>query len=93
MGGLSDTLSDIISDWLIIDWIIPVTGETLDEAKVRLFSHEPSVMLNSVLQEVEAVGALSGTRSSLLSDWFIENLIVPVTGETVDGARNRLAAQ
>ena len=93
LGGLSDTLSDIISDWLIIDWIIPVTDETPDEAKVRLFSHEPSVMLNSVLQEVEAVGALSGTRSILLSDWFIENLIVPVTGETVDGARNRLASQ
>ena len=93
LGGLSDALSDLISDWFIIDLIAPVTGERPDEVRVRLFANESLDMLIRVLREAEAVGVLPGTTAGLLSDWLIELLIVPVTGETVDEVRKRLSAQ
>ena len=91
LGGLSDALSDLISDWLIIDWITPVTGETPDEVGVRLFSSDSFDLLTRVLREAEAVGVLSGTISGLLADWLIENLIASVTGETAGEVRDRLS--
>ena len=90
LGGLSDALSELISDGFIIDLIAPVTGETPDEARVRLSSNESLGLLISVLREAEAIGVLPGTMSGLLSDWLIEYLIAPVTGETADEVRERL---
>ena len=93
LGGLSDTLSDLISDGFIIDLIAPVTGEMPDEVRLRLSANEPLDLLISVLREAEAVGVLSRTLSGTLSDWSIEYLIVPVTGETADEVRERLSAE
>ena len=93
LGGLSDALSDVISDGFIIDLIAPVTGEIPDEVRLRLSADESLDLLIRVLREAEAVGVLSGTLSGLLSDWLIENLIAPVTGETADEVRERLSAE
>ena len=93
LGGLSDTLSDLISDGFIIDLIAPVTGEMPDEVRLRLSANESLDLLIRVLREAESVGVLSGTVSGLLSDWLIEYLIVPVTGETADEVRERLSAK
>lgn len=93
LGGLSDTLANLISDGFIIDLIAPVTGEMPDEVRLRLSANESLDLLIRVLREAEAVGVLSGTVSGLLSDWLIEYLIVPVTGETADEVRERLSAK
>ena len=93
LGGLSDTLADLISDGFIIDLIAPVTGEMPDEVRLRLSANESLDLLIRILREAEAVGVLSGTLSGPLSDWLIENLIAPVTGETADEARERLSAE
>ena len=50
-------------------------------------------LLIRVLRETVAVGVLSDTIADLLSDWFIENMIAPVTGETPDEVRKRLSTQ
>ena len=50
-------------------------------------------LLVRVLRETVAVGALSDAIASLLSDWFIENLIAPATGETPDEVRKRLSSE
>ncbi len=50
-------------------------------------------LLIRVLRETATVGVLSDTIANLLSDWFIENLIAPVTGESVDEAKDRLSAE
>ena len=83
----------MISDGFIIDLIAPATGEMPDEVRLRLSANESLDLLIRVLREAEAVGVLSGTLSGLLSDWLIENLIAPVTGETADEVRERLSAE
>ena len=93
LGSLSDTLANLISEGFIIDLIAPVTGETQDEARLRLSANESLDLLIRVLREAEAVGVLPGTLTGLLSDWLMENLIAPVTGETADEARERLSSE
>ena len=50
-------------------------------------------LLFRVLREAESLGALISELADLLSDLFIEYLIVPVTGESPDEVRSRLSAQ
>ena len=50
-------------------------------------------LLIRILREAGSLGVLSDIVANLLSDLFIEYLIVPVTGETVDEVRERLSAQ
>ena len=93
LGVLSDELADTLSDWFIVNRIAPNTGETVERVKERLSADEASDLVIAVLREAAAIGALSDTTSDLLSDLFIEYLIAPVTGETVDEVKERLSAQ
>lgn len=49
-------------------------------------------LLVAVLRESELIGAFPDELGDLLSDLFVEYLIVPTTGETQDGVRERLLA-
>ena len=53
---------------------------------------DPTDILIAVLREAGKLGVLSNTLSSLLSDWFIENMIAPNAGETANEVRERLSA-
>lgn len=53
---------------------------------------DPLDLLIIVLGEAESLGVLSDELASLLSDLFIEYLIVPNTGETVEQVMERLSA-
>ena len=47
---LADYLSDLLADWFIESLIVPRTGETPDEAKVRLSNRsDPFQLLTAVL--------------------------------------------
>ena len=50
-------------------------------------------LLITVLTDANDKGALSDALNELLSDLFIEYLIAPITGETVEQARQRLTVQ
>ncbi len=45
-----------------------------------------------VLREAGSLGVLSDELTDLMSDWFIENRIAPVTGETAERVTERLSA-
>lgn len=93
LGVLPDTMSNLLSDWFIVNLIAPKTGETPDEARGRLSADQPLDAVIAVLREASAVKVLSDTISNLLSDWFIKGLIAPETGETPDEVRARLSAE
>ena len=91
---LADYLSDLLADWFIESLIVPRTGETPDEAKVRLSNRsDPFQLLTAVLTDANERDLLPEDLSDSLSDWFIENLIAPHTGETPKQARERLSIQ
>ena len=94
-GLLPDTVSDLLSDLLIEDLITPHTGRTPEQARERLSLEGQSSLqfLITVLKDANDKGVLTDTVSDLLSDWFIESLITPRTGETPEQARTRLAPQ
>ena len=50
-------------------------------------------LLIRVLREASAISVLSDTIADLLSDWFIENLIAPATGEMPAEVRERLSEE
>ena len=57
----------------------------------RLSGLQPYDLVVAVLTESHEDGTLSTRLSDLLSELFIEYLIVPVTGETLDSAKKRLS--
>ena len=104
-GLLSDTVSDLLSDWFVRERIAPHTGETPEVVRERLWSNHrtllillgqkvqkqsPFQFLIDVLNDADGKHLLSDTISDLLASWFIENLIAPHTGETTDQVRERL---
>ena len=94
-GVLSDALNELLSDLFIENLIAPQTGETVQQVWDRLSAAEQSTfqMLNAALADANDKGALPDALSDLLSDLFIEYLIVPQTGETVQQVRDRLSAR
>ncbi len=94
-GILSDATNDLLSDLLIEYLIAPRTGETVEQVEERLSVEGQSgfQFLTAVLTDADDKGALSDELNELLSDLFIEYLIAPHTGETVEQARIRLSAQ
>lgn len=92
-GLLADYLGNLLADWLIGSLIVPHTGETRDEIKERLSVHgKPSFQsLIAVIKDANDKGAFPDDLSDSLSDWFIENLIAPHTGETPEQVRERLS--
>ena len=94
-GVLSDALNELLSDLFIEYLIAPITGETVEQARRRLSAEGQSTFqfLVAVFNDANDKGALSDALAELLSDLFIEQLIVPITGETKDQVRNRLSAQ
>ena len=94
-GVLSDALNELLADLFIENLIAPITGETVEQARQRLSAEGQSTFqfLVAVFNDANDKGTLSDVLNELLADLFIENLIVPATGETKDQARNRLSAQ
>ena len=93
-GTLSDALNNLLADMFIEYLIAPQTGETVQQARTRLTVQGQSSLqfLNAVLADADDKGTLSDALNDLLADVFIENLISPQTGETVQQARARLSA-
>ncbi len=94
-GVLSDALNDLLSDLFIEYLIAPHTGESVQQVRDRLSVEEQTTFqfLNAALADANDKGVLSDVLNDLLSDLFIEHLIVPQTGETVQQARDRLSVQ
>ena len=94
-GVLSDALNELLSDLFIEYLVTPQTGETVQQARDRLSVSGQSTFqfLVAVLKETRDRGVLSDSLNELLSDLFIEYLIVPQTGETVQQVRDRLSLQ
>ena len=92
-GALPDSTSGLLSDLFIEDLISPQTGETPEQVRERLSAEGQSTFqfLIAALTDANDRRALSDDISDLLSDWFIENLIAPHTGETPEQARQRLS--
>ena len=93
-GTLSDALNNLLADMFIEYLIAPQTGETVQQARARLSVQGQSTLqlLNAVLADADDKGTLSDALNNLLADMFIEYLISPQTGETVQQARARLSA-
>ena len=99
IGAFSDELGDLLADLFIEYLIVPITEETPEEVETRLLASDSALSNNSldyliaVTNDARRIEALPDTLADLLSDLFIEYLIVPVTGETEDEAKDRLSDQ
>ena len=92
--ALSDDISDSLSELLMEYLVSPVEDETPVQIRERLGAGElsSSEFLIAVLVDAYEKGALSNEASDLLSDLFIEYLIIPASGEQPQQTRNRLDA-
>ena len=92
---LADSLSALLAEYLIT----PTTDESPETVRTRLLASTPALASSSleyliaVLNEARRIQALPNTLATILTDLFIENLITPATGETVDAAKERLSTQ
>ncbi len=93
LGAMSDEMTNLLSDWFIVNMIAPKTGETAKRVKERLSAGQSLDTAIAVLREAAAIKVLSDAIADVLSDLFIENMIAPATGETPDEVRKRLSAQ
>ena len=93
-GTLPDVTSGLLSNMFIEYLLSPVTGETPGQIRERLVSggQAPFDFLVAVLDDANEKGSLPNSVSDLLSDLFIEYLIVPATGEPHERVRARLYA-
>ena len=94
-GVLSDAVNEALADLFIEYLIAPQTGETIEQVDERLSVEGQSAFqfLTAALADASDKGALSDAVNEALADLFIEYLIAPQTGETVEQARGRLSAQ
>lgn len=94
-GLLSDDLKAMISNYVVEKLIVPYTFETVEEVKDRLSAQGQTTFqfLVAALGDANDKGVISNNFSKTLSDWFVESLIVPHTGETAEQATRRLTAQ
>ena len=90
---LTDELSELLADLFIEYLITPDTGETPNEVRTRLSEQDSFDLLVAVLNDAVEKEALTDAVSDSLSDLLIEYLIVPVTGETSDEVKSRLAGE
>ena len=93
-GLLTDAMSDSLSGWFVENVIAPHTGETPGQVRDRLSFHGKTSFEKLILALTDAheKGLLSDSTSDLISEWVIENVIAPGTGETPEDVRNRLSA-
>ncbi len=93
-GKLPDPVRELLSNLFIEYLIAPATGETPEQVRERLAGDERTTFdfLAAVLVDANEEGSLTDSISELLSDLFIEYLIVPATGETPGQVRGRLDA-
>ena len=94
-GLLSDDLKGRLSDYIVENLIVPYTFETPEEARERLSAEGRSSFqfLMSVLRDANEKGVMPDSLSEVLSDWLVESVIAPRTGETAARVRERLSAQ
>ena len=94
-GVLPESIADSLSDWFIENLISSRAGETPQQTRERLLVEGQSSLkfLIAVLKDANDKGVLSDSLSELLSDWFIDSLIAPYTGETPERARARLVSE
>ena len=92
-GLLADTLNEALADLFIEYLIAPETGETADQVRARLSTEDQTTLefLIAILTDANDRGLLSDTLNEIISDLFIEYLIVPETGETDEQVKERLA--
>lgn len=93
-GLLSDSGSEALSDWFVENKISVGAGETPRRTRQRL--SEPGQtkfeFLIAALRDTHHRNLLPDTMSETLSDWFVENVIAPHTGETREQVIARLKA-
>ena len=94
-GVLSATFVELLSNTVIENLIAPGTGETSQRIRERLSVEGQSSFqfLIVVITDASDKDVLSDSLSELLSDWLIENLIAPHTGETPEQVRARLISR
>ena len=94
-GALSDDINELLADLFIEYLVMPQTGETVEQVKERLAVEGQSAfqLLMAVFEDANDKDALSDAVNKILADLFIEYLISPQTGETVEQARERLSAR
>ena len=93
-GALNDQVVEVLSDWLINE-IASDAGETTDEARNRLSLgvdtwEAPFDFLLITVEEAYSAEVLDDELAEALSEWFVDNLIAPVGGETGEEVRERL---
>ena len=96
-GLLPDTESGLLADLLIKYIIAPHTSETFEEAKARISSglSASSTSFDLFIATITEMDGFDTDYSAAwngLAEWFIENLIVPHTSETLGQVKARLAA-
>ena len=94
-GLLPDSLNEQLADLFIDELIAPDTGETREQTRKRLSLgvdtwEAPFDFLLITMEEAYSAEVLDDGLSELLSDWFVDNLIAPASGETGDKIRERL---
>ena len=94
-GILYEAISELLADGFIEDLIAPHTGESPDEIRERLLAHQltPFELLIATLNDAYSRRVLPESISELLTDWLIENLIAPHTGEMPEQAKARLISE
>lgn len=94
-GVLLDNLNDLLTDLFIEYLVTPQTGETVEQARGRLSVEGQSTfqLLTAALTDANDKGVISDDINELLAELFIEYLITPHTGETVEQVRKRLSAR
>lgn len=93
-GALQDDVSDILADLFIEYLTVPATGETPRQIRERLDTDDlsSSEFLVATLIDAYEREYLPDDVSDILADLFIEYLILPVTGETLQEVRKGLNA-
>ena len=94
-GLISEEVSVILTDYVIEELIVPYTFESPEEVKGRLsVPGQTSVeLLIAVLTDADAKGVLSEYLIAALSEYFVEQVIAPHTGETPEQVTRRLSVQ
>ena len=94
-GLLPDWLNEQLANLFIDELMAPDTGETREQARKRLSLgvdtwEAPFDFLLITIEEAYSAEVLDEELVEMLSDWFVDNLIAPASGETGDEVRERL---
>ncbi len=95
----SDELNQTLADYFMEELISPATGEAPGQVRERLkarfyaeYPHPPTAfeVLRAALIYADEIGALTDDISARFYDYFVDDLIPSVTGETPERVRERL---